>query len=227
MLNYKLFRDKIVIEKWKLLLFLNVFLIGIAIAINYLLNSYAANHTYDGYSKVTISQSLKTSLETFVTSPMFVIKFFFIANTGNLIDNESYLHLSSLKSFMPFLGFFVFLLYCYCVYIYIKKRRLEYLYSVNLILFVLIFYFLVTLSRLYFHDLYYGSSSRYTAATFSECGPWNYLFTIISECEPASARRKIIFASPIILICFCYLPRTEINGGLHISENGGRGLTKI
>jgi len=206
LLNYKLFRDRIVIKKWKLLLLLNIFLIVIAFAINYLLNSYAANHTYDGYSKVTISQSLKTSMETFVKSPMFVIKFFFIANTGNLIDNESYSKLSSLKSCIPFLGFFVFLLYSYCIYIYIKKRRLEFLYSVNLIFFVLIFYFLVTLSRLYFHDLYYGSSSRYTAATFSGILALGTIFLLLfQDAGTVSTRRKIFFASPIILICLCYL----------------------
>jgi hypothetical protein len=206
LLNYKIFHDKIVIKKWRTLLLLNFFLITIAFGINYFLNSYAANHSYTGYGKVTISQSLKTSLETFLRDPIFVIKFFFIANTGNLIDNESYLHASSLTSIMPFVGFLVVLLYGYCIYLFIKRRRLEYLYSVNLILFVLIFYFLVTLSRLYFNDLYYGSASRYTAATFSGMLAVGTIFLLLFQDEKlASPRRKILLASPIILICLCYL----------------------
>jgi len=206
LLNYRIFHYKIDIRKWKKLFLLNVVLIGIAVAINYFLNSYAANHSYTGYAKVTISQSLKTSLETFIKSPVFVIKFFLIANTGNLIDNESFLRAPFLKNFIPLLGFLVVLLYGYCIYLFIKRRRLEYLYSVNLILFVLIFYFLVTLSRLYFNDLYYGSASRYTAATFSGMLAVATVFLLLFQEEKlASRRRKIFLASPIILICLCYL----------------------
>jgi len=206
LLNYKLFHDRIVMKKWKLLLILNIFLIGIAFAINYSLNSYAANHSYEGYSKVTISNSLKTSLGTFAKNPMFVTKFFFIANTGNLIDSELYVHASPLKSVMPFVGFLVVLAYGYCIYIFIKRRKLEYLYCVNLILFVLIFYFLVTLSRLYFNDLYYGSASRYTAATFSGMLAVGTIFLLLLQDEKlASGRRKIFLAFPLILICLCYL----------------------
>jgi hypothetical protein len=206
LLNYKIFRDKIIMKKWKTLLLLNISLIAIAFGINYFLNSYAANHSYSGYAKVTISQSLKTSLEAFIKDPIFVIKFFFIANTGNLLDNESYLHVSSLKNFIPFLGCLVVLLYGYCIYLFLKRRRLEYLYSINLILFVLIFYFLVTLSRLYFNDLYYGSASRYTAATFSGMLGVGTIFLLLFQDEKvASQGRKIFLASPIILICLCYL----------------------
>jgi hypothetical protein len=206
LLNYKLFPDRIVIKRWRSLLLLSIFLIGTALAINYLLNSYAAHHSYDGYGKVTMSRSLRSSLETFVSKPIFVIKFFLIANTGNLIDNESYLHASFSNGFMPMLGFLVILLYGYCIYIYIKKKRLEYLYSVNLIFFVLIFYFLVTLSRLHFNDLYYGSSPRYTAATFSAILGLGTIFLLLFQSgSRASARRKIFLAFPVVLICFGYV----------------------
>jgi len=206
LLNRKLLPDRIVMKRWRSLLLLSMFLIGTALAINYFLNSYAAHHSYDGYGKVTMSRSLKSSLETFINKPMFVLKFFLIANTGNLIDNESYQHTASSTGFIPLMGFLVLLLYAYCIYIYIKRKRLEYLYSVNLISFVLIFYFLVTLSRLHFNDVYYGSASRYTAATFSAMLGLGTIFLLLfQDGNMASIGRKIFFAFPVVLICLGYV----------------------
>lgn len=206
LINYKLLRDRIIIKRWRALLLLSVFLMGTALAINFFLNSYAAHHSYEGYGKVTMSRSLKSSLETFFNRPMFVLKFFLIANTGNLIDNESYTRTAASTRFIILLGLFLMLLYGYCIYIFIKKRRLEYIYSLNLILFVIIFYFLVTLSRLYFNDLYYGSASRYTAATFSAMLGVGTMFLLLFQNENmASTRRKFFFAFPIVLICLGYV----------------------
>jgi hypothetical protein len=206
LINYRLLRDRIVIRRWRSLLLVSVFLIGTAVAINFFLNSYAAHHSYDGYGKVTMSRSLKSSLGTFFNRPMFVLKFFLIANTGNLIDNESYVRTAASTRLILLLGLFLMLLYAYCIYIYIRKRRLEYIYSVNLILFVIVFYFLVSLSRLYFNDLYYGSASRYTAATFSAMlGVGTIFLLLLQNVNMASTRRKIFFAFPIVLICLGYI----------------------
>jgi hypothetical protein len=204
LLNFKLFRSKVDVKKWRQLLLINFVLIVTSILITWSLNTYAASHPYEPFGKATVSSNLITSLHKLAEDPIFVIKFFLIANSGNLIDADSTQTYPFLKTILPFAGLLLLTLYGYCIYLFIKKRKLEYLYPINLILFVVIFYALVTISRLHFNDLYYGLSSRYTAVTFSGILALATIF--LSLCSnQESIRKKALYFSPVALILISYL----------------------
>ena len=189
--------------KFSKLLITNVALILFAYLFNRMVGNYANTQPFDGYPKMPTPPDLMMSLKTFVHDPLFVIKFYLLANTGNLIGYESYQTSAVAKNLMPFVGAMVLAAYGYCVYIFVKYKKLEYLNAISLIFFVVVFYALITLSRISFNDLYYGTSSRYTGATFS--GMLGLATILLSLMYTVSnTRKRALYISAIGVICMCY-----------------------
>jgi hypothetical protein len=156
LVNYRIFRNKIDLKKWRIVLGTTIILIIFAVGINYLAESYAIKNPYDVYGKVNVSQSMGSSLIKIIKEPAFVLKFFLVANAGTLIDKDTYKDGSFAKEIMPYLGLLILLLYCYAIYLFIKHRRKEGTMSVNLILYTVILYGTILIARMGFNDVYYG-----------------------------------------------------------------------
>jgi hypothetical protein len=204
-INYRFFRKLINISKWKVVLLINGCLLIFAFFINYFAEIYSANHAYDGYGKVVLSQSIGNSLHKVIADPVFVIKFFFLSNTGNIIDNESYMTSPFIKGIMPYIGFLVIAAYGYMFYIYIRQKKLEYLFSINLMFYTVIFYSTVLVGRLQFNDVYFGTSSRYSSATFTGIlGLSTVFLLLLNQKKYLSKSLKLLFLLPVFGICICY-----------------------
>ena len=205
-INFKLFKDRIDLRKWRVVLITTIGLIIFALLINSLAESYAAQHHYDTYGKVNTSQSLTKSFEKIVNEPLFVIKFFLIANAGSIIDKDAYLPSDFGQKSMPWFGFIILAFSLYAIYLFIKRKKSEGLFSINLIICSIIFTFTVLIGRLSFNDVYYGASSRYSAATFSGLlGIVIFFLLRRKELVNGNAFKKVFCLFPIGLIVVCSL----------------------
>ena len=203
LVNYRIFRNKIDLKKWRIVLGTTIILIIFAVGINYLAESYAIKNPYDVYGKVNVSQSMGSSLIKIIKEPAFVLKFFLVANAGTLIDKDTYKDGSFAKEIMPYLGLLILLLYCYAIYLFIKHRRKEGTMSVNLILYTVILYGTILIARMGFNDVYYGGSSRYTAASFSGILGLATIFLLFWDQRNKLNWKKYLYLFPLVLITAC------------------------
>jgi hypothetical protein len=205
-LNYKLFRNKIDIKKWKTVLIVNICMMVFAVGINSAAEKYSMYHPYEGYGKVNYTSAMNASLKSIVKDPLYAARFFFISNTGNLLDHDRYDRTSFFgKTVIPSLGFLAFTCYIICIYLFVKGRKVEFSYSINLIVYTIIFYILVLLGRLQM-DEYYGASSRYCAATFSSVlALFTIFLSLISRKAYTTKLQKLLYCLPIGIILLCYL----------------------
>ena len=206
LINYKLFGDKIILKKWRLAAGLTIGLIVFALIINYLAELYSIKHPYDAYGKVNLGSTIGDSLKKLYTEPMFVIKFFLIANAGNLIDKDFYPVSSLIVRIMPLLGLLILAIYVYSIYLFIKRKKIEGVFSINMILTTIIFYSIVLVGRLHFNDVYYGGSSRYSAATFTgTLGVCTFFILLLQQYKVLKLWQKVLYALPLLFILFCNL----------------------
>ncbi len=204
LVNYRLFRSRINIIKWRIILGTTIGLIIVAFLINSSAEYYSSHHAYDGYGKVNMSGSIGSSFNKIVKDPLFVIKFYLISNAGSLIEKDYYPVSSVAREIMPWLGLVVLLFYGYSIYIFIKRKKIEGIFAISLMLYTVIFYGTVLVGRLVFNDVYYGAASRYSAATFSGIlGIVTFsLFFINPKQEPAISKRFIYYFI-LALMIFC------------------------
>jgi hypothetical protein len=203
--NYKLFRTQINLKKWRVVFGVTISLLFFSVLINYLAEVYSMHHPYDGYGKVNLGNNIGASFQKIVTDPMFVVKFFFVANAGSLVDKDFYGAASFAKNSMPFIGFIIFLYYCYAVYLFVKRKKTEGIFPISLILYSAIFSATVLVGRLGFNDVYFGASSRYSAATFSGLLGVATFFMILIQGKGINNFGKLIYLFPLLLISFCSL----------------------
>jgi hypothetical protein len=207
LVNFKLFKDKIDLRKWKVVLITTIGLIIFSLLINSLAESYAAHHHYDTYGKVNTSQSLGDSFKKMVNEPGFVVKFFLIANAGSLIDEDAYKPSDFGQRSMPWFGLIILAFSLYAMYLFIKRKKIEGLFSINLILCSILFNVMVLIGRLSFNDVYYGASSRYSAETFSGLlGIGTFFLLLKNKLKNGNTTfKKAICLFPIGLIVICSL----------------------
>jgi hypothetical protein len=205
-LNYWLFREKINAKKWRIVLGTTIGLIIFSILINYLAEVYSIKHPYDTYGKVNIGSNLTNSLKKIFTEPMFVIKFFLIANAGNLMDKDYYPSAHYVMDLLPYLGLVILILYGYSIYLFIKRKKIEGIFAINLILSALIFYGFVLVGRMHFNDVYYGGSSRYSAQTFTgTLGVCTFFLLLLQQPKNLKLSQKILYVIPLLFIGICNL----------------------
>lgn len=201
LINYKVFHDRIFLKRWKIVLSTTIGLIVLAFLINYLSELYSISHPYGPYGKTNLSQSLGASFKKIFTEPIFVTKFFLIANAGDLIDKDSYSRSSFVNNSMPYLGLIVLLFYFYAVFTFIKRKKVEGIFSISLIISTVIFCVTVLMGRLSFGDVYYGASSRYSAETFlGILGLCIFFQLLLGQETNISNYRKLLYKFPIALV---------------------------
>jgi hypothetical protein len=205
LVNYKIFRDKIDLRKWRMVFGTTILLMIFAVGINYLAESYAIKHPYEVYGKVNVSQSMGSSFVKIIKEPAFVIKFFLVANAGTLIDKDTYKDGSFAKEIMPFLGLLLLLLYSFAFYLFIKYRKKEGTIAANLILYTVILYGTILIARMGFNDVYYGGSSRYTAASFSGILGLATIFLLFWDQRNNLNAKKYLYLFPLVIIAGCSL----------------------
>lgn len=205
-LNYKLFKDKIDVKKWRIALGLTIALVVFSLVINYMFELYSISHPYDGYGKANINSTIGDSLKKLYTDPMFVIKFFLIANAGNLMDKDYYPATHYVMDLLPLLGLMMLVAYGYTIFLFIKRKKIEGVLSVNMITATLIFYAVVLLGRMHFGDVFYGSSSRYSAATFTgTLGVATFFILLLQQYKTLKPSQKILYSLPVLFIFICNL----------------------
>jgi uncharacterized protein YqgC (DUF456 family) len=107
---------------------------------------------------------------------------------------------------MPWIGLLMLMFIAYAIYLFIKRKKIEGLFSINLMICSLIFIATVLIGRLSFNDVYYGASSRYSAATFAGLlGIVTFFLLLRDETEGMSISRKAVYLVPIGLIVICSL----------------------
>ena len=206
LINYKLFHGAIDVKKWRTVFLISIVLLVLGLWVNNLAETYSVNNPYDGYSKVNISQNIGESVDKLFTDPGFVVNFYLLANTGNLIDNESYNASQSWKGIMPYIGVLILLAYAYAIYLFIRNRKLEYLFSINLILYTMAYYGIVLIGRMRFNDVFYGTSSRYTAATFAGIlGMITIYLLVVDQKKYGNIFIRLLYSVPIVMVCIGYL----------------------
>jgi hypothetical protein len=204
--NYKLFRDKIDIKRWRTVLITTLSLIVFAIFINQLAGSYSQHHPYEGYAKGTVGNDMTQSIPLFFKEPLFVSKFYLTANTGNLLDNESYsMSSAGAAVFIPVLGLIVLALYAAVFVFYVRKKKSEHYFSINLILYTVLFYATVMLGRLKFHNVFAGTAPRYASATYAGIlGLATICLALLTQ-KNNSIVKRVLYLLPALLIAGCYI----------------------
>jgi hypothetical protein len=140
-----------------------------------------------------------------IKRPLFTTEFFLWANTGNLLDPESYESSSFMLGLMPFIGLVVVLLYGYCLYVYVKKKNPAYIYSISLILYTIFLYMTVTVGRQGIDNVRWGTASRYSGASFTGIlGLCTFFSLLFLTANRSNIRRKVFYALPVIFCCVCY-----------------------
>ena len=206
LINYKVFREYIDVKRWRSVLLLSIGLLAFALFVNQYAEVYSAKNSYDGYPKVNISENVSRSFDKVFTDPIFVIKFYLLANTGNLIDNESYASSTSAKSLMPFIGLLVLAAYAFVLYVFIRKKKMEYLFPIGLIIYAVTFYALVLVGRMKFNDVFFGTSSRYSSATFAGIlGMVTIFMLLVQERKSQSLARRAVYLVPVTFVILCYI----------------------
>mgnify|MGYP003575373088 CR=1 FL=1 len=205
-LNYFLFKEKINLKRWKSVMVASLALLIFSFAINYIAERYSINHPYEPYGKVNLSHNLGEAINKVVTAPLFVIKFYLIANAGLLIDKDSYSASSFAHSIMPYIGFLILVFYSLAIYVYVKKRKLEGAPFINLIIYTIILYGTILAGRLAFNDVSYGASSRYSAATFAGLlGFCTFSLLFLNHYKSLGKTQIILYSLPVILIGICIM----------------------
>ncbi|HEY1114837.1 MAG TPA: hypothetical protein VGE66_14810 [Chitinophagaceae bacterium] len=206
LVNYRLFPEKVAVRQWRVVLGLTVVLIAFSFLANSLAEWYSAQHPYDGYGKVNMSQNMGDSFKRVTNEPGFVVKFFLSAHAGTLIDKDSYPASSPVFSLLPVVGVVLLLMYGYALYLFVKRKKLEGLIAINLIVYTLILYATILVGRLHFNDVYYGASSRYTAASFAGIlGLATFFLLLLNDSGKRRTAQKLVYAVPLVLIVVCSL----------------------
>jgi len=109
-----------------------------------------------------VQVSIKDFFRTLIEKPVWVIKFYLIANSGPFWG-EAFNRLT-LRSLA---GFFILSAYAFAIWHVIKTRDKRLLIPMSLIFYSIISYAFIAVSRYYFNSVEYGSSSRYTAFNLS------------------------------------------------------------
>lgn len=143
-------------KRLNLLLLANTLLLSFALLTTFTLGLIPALQNH-GASQVSIGQFLTT----FIEKPFWIIEFYLLANTGPLLGDEVN------NNFQALIGLLILIGYGVAIYYFIKKKEKWMLVPVFLILYNIIAYAFITLSRYKFDILSYGASSRYTAFTLS------------------------------------------------------------
>ncbi|OQP64790.1 hypothetical protein A3860_18710 [Niastella vici] len=201
LINYKVFRGKIDLKKWKTALFLTIGLFVFSILINYIFEQYAIRNPYYDYGKVNMSSNLGGSIKKIFTDPIYFIKFYLIANAGTLIAKDDYPATSYMMDLLPVLGLILFIIYGYTIYLFIKRKRPEGVFAINMIISTIIFYATVTVGRMSFNDVFYGGSSRYSALSFTgTLGVSTFFLLQMRQYKTIKISQKILCALPVLFI---------------------------
>jgi hypothetical protein len=200
-INHKLFREQIDRKKWNIALYLTIGLFIFSLFINYYFEQYAIKHPYDSYAKINLSSHLSESIKKIFTDPIYFIKFYLIANAGTLIARDYYPTGSYIYTLLPLLGLALLIFYGYCIYLFIKRKKIEGVFAINMIICTLVFYATVTLGRIHYNDVYYGSQSRYAALSFTgTLGVCTFLLLVLQQYKATKPMQKVLYALPLLYI---------------------------
>jgi hypothetical protein len=167
---------------------------------------YSIKHPYESYGKVTLENNLSNSIKKVFTEPMYVIKFLLIANAGNLIAKDYYPAGSYMFDLLPLLGLVLLTAYGYSIYLFIKRKKIEGIFSINLIISTIIFYSTVSVGRMHFNDVFYGGSSRYSAFSFAgTLGVATFFLLLLQQYKTLKPVDKGLLAFPVLFIFICNL----------------------
>jgi hypothetical protein len=201
LLNYKLFREKINNKRWKTVLYTTAGLVIFSLIFNYLFEVYSIKHPYESYGKTNLGSTLGPSLKKVFTEPIWAIKFFLIANAGNLIAKDYYPITSYMLDLMPLFGLVLLTLYGYSIYLFIKLKKIEGIFSINLIMSTIIFYGTMSAGRMGLNDVFYGGSSRYSAFSFAgTLGIATFFLLLLQHHKKLKTSQKALFAFPVLFI---------------------------
>lgn len=144
-------------KRWNNIILINLILIGFSLGLVSYLSTFPLFEQH-GASQVSFSKFLSF----FVQKPLWVIKFYLLANSGPYLGEAyNYLNLRAL------FGLIILFLYALATYYVIKKKDRRLLVPLALIFYNIISYGFITMGRYVFNDIQYGSSSRYTAFNLS------------------------------------------------------------
>lgn len=206
LINLRLFRETIDRKKWNIALYLTIGLFIFSLLINYSFEQYAVNHPYEGYAKINLTSHISDSIKKIFSDPFYVIKFYLIANAGTLIARDYYPATSYIFDLLPFLGLALLISYGYCIYLFIKRKKAEGVFAINMIICTVVFYGTVTLGRITYNDLYYGSQSRYAALSFTgTLGVCTFLLLLLQQYKTTKTMQKVLYALPVLFIFFLNL----------------------
>jgi len=144
-------------KRWNSLILINLILIGFSLCLVSYLSTFPLFEQH-GASQVSFSNFLSF----FIQKPLWVIKFYLLANSAPYLG-EAY----NLLNLRALFGIVILLLYGLATYYVIKKKDSRLLVPLALIFYNIISYGFITMGRYVFNDIAYGSSSRYTAFNLS------------------------------------------------------------
>lgn len=181
-------------KRWNNLIIINLILVVFSLCLVSYLSSFPLFEQH-GASKVSFSNFLSF----FIQKPIWVIKFYLLANSGPYLG-EAY----NLLNLRAFFGLVILLLYGLAIYYVIKKKDSRLLVPLALIFYNIISYGFITMGRYVFNDIEYGASSRYTAFNLSGVlGLTTILFFYILDKKEIV--NKVFAAGVLSIIIIFYL----------------------
>jgi hypothetical protein len=187
-------------RRWNIILGLNLFLLALTVGIT----TYLSKHPAFQYYASTLS--LSDFLKTFFEKPFWIIKFYLIAHTGPFLG-EAY----NYKDLRALFGLFILVLYCMAIFYFWKKRDKRLIVPIALILYNIISYGFITMSRYTFNVVEYGASSRYTAFNLlGVLGIATFLFFYSVNKQKVVVRNMALFSLGLVVMGYAYLDWRQI-----------------
>lgn len=187
-------------KRWNFILGLNLALLALTVGIT----TYLSKHPAFQYYASTLS--LSDFLKTFFEKPLWVIKFYLIAHSGPFLG-EAYNH----RDLRALFGLFIVIVYFLAVFYFWKKKDKRLIVPVALILYNVISYGFITMSRYTFNVIEYGASSRYTAFNLvGVLGITTFLFFYFQEKQKVALRNMALACLVFIVIGYAYLDWRQI-----------------
>ncbi|HTI10173.1 MAG TPA: hypothetical protein VL832_16510 [Puia sp.] len=191
---------KLNIQRWKRVFILNVFMLIFTIALTTILSKTLLSGQG---SDLSLAKFFGVCLE----KPLWMIKFYLIANTGPFFGElHTHIDLRALG------GLFILLSYAAAIWYVIKKRVKILLVPVAMIFYNLVSYGFVTMGRYTFDRLQYGASSRYTAFNMAGVlGLTTILFFVLWQEKNKIYRTSAGLAMAAILVGYLRVYKKQID----------------